>query len=273
MRVFYAIVGLCLSIACAAESFVVMGYNVESDDDTDWTVVADDMTRLGHVDIWGLSEVQNRTAVRLFRNAAKAGSDDDEPRYYYLLGEHGRSDRLAIIYNERRFDHLDVYELIDEVGGDRPPLVAHLRDRGTGKEFLFMVNHLNRGDASKRQRQAVGLQVWAASIDLPVVAVGDYNFDWNVRSGRGNRAFRYFMADGHWDWIEPNCALDGDFSDCQPTQCNPNYKSILDFLFVAGDAKNWDVESEILEPRPDYCDFDATGGADHLAIIGKVKPN
>ncbi|MEO0952747.1 MAG: endonuclease/exonuclease/phosphatase family protein [Pseudomonadota bacterium] len=273
MRVLLCSLMLMVSAVGLADEFVVMGYNVESDDDTKWTTVAEDMASLGHVDIWGLSEVQNRAAVRIFRNAAKQGSDSDDPRYYYLLGENGRSDRLAIIYNEHRFEHLDVYELIDEVGGDRPPLVAHMRDLDTGLEFLFMVNHLNRGDSSKRQRQALGLRIWAESIDLPVVAMGDYNFDWDVTTERGNKAFRYFMEGEHWDWIEPNCALDNDFSDCQPTQCNPNYTSILDFLFVAGEAKNWFIQSEILEPRPDYCDFDGTGGADHLPIIGIVTPS
>lgn len=270
------VLGLATVLVCTsatADSFVVMGFNVESGGDTEWSVVSDDIERLEHVDIWGLSEVQSRTAVRIFRNAAKAGSKDESPRYYYLLGEHGGSDRLAIIYNERRFRHLDVYELVDEVGGSRPPLVAHLQDIDTELEFLFMVNHLNRGDASKRRRQAVGLQSWAERIDLPVIAVGDYNFDWDITEERGNRAFRLFMEGGHWDWIEPNCGLDGDFADCQPTQCNPTYTSILDFLFVAGDAKNWDVSSEIKEPRPDYCEFDGNGGADHLPIIGLVSPN
>ncbi len=273
MRALISLLVLILSLGANADEFVVMGYNVESDDDTDWRRVAEDMESLGAVDIWGLSEVQSRAAVRIFRNAAKDGSDHATPRYYYLLGEHGRSDRLAIIYNEHRFEHLDVYELVDEVGGDRPPLVAHLRDLESDLEFLFMVNHLNRGDSSKRRRQAVGLQNWVETIDLPVIAVGDYNFDWDVHREKGNRAFDYFMDGGHWDWIEPNCGLDGEFSDCQPTQCNPNYTSILDFLFVAGDARLWDVETEIIEPRENYCDFDGDGGADHLPIIGNVKPN
>ena len=271
-RLTIALVAIVSVASAVADDLSVIGYNVESDRDTQWTQVAEDMESLGPIDIWGLSEVQSRSAVRVFRHAAIAGANDPDAQYYYLLGESGGSDRLAIIYNQNRFARLDVYELEEEVGGSRPPLVAHLRDVNSGQELLFMVNHLNRGDAGKRRMQAVGLQTWAETVGMPVIAVGDYNFDWDIESGEGNKAFDLFLEGDHWSWVFPNCGLDDDFSDCQPTQCNPNYTSILDFLFVAGEAVEWNIQSDILEPRDDYCSFDADGGADHLPIIGIVSP-
>lgn len=40
-----------------------------------------------------------------------------------------------------------------------------------------MVNHLYRGSASGRHTQSKKLNQWARSQDVPVIAVGDYNFD------------------------------------------------------------------------------------------------
>jgi len=70
------------------------------------------------------------------------------------------------------------------VGGNvRAPLVAQLRLKPAGPEFLFMVNHLYRSNTEWRHEQARLLNAWARSQTLPVIAVGDYNFDWDVSNG------------------------------------------------------------------------------------------
>ena len=39
------------------------------------------------------------------------------------------------------------------------------------------VNHLARGNAELRQEQAKALRLWAADQELPIIGIGDYNFD------------------------------------------------------------------------------------------------
>jgi hypothetical protein len=40
-----------------------------------------------------------------------------------------------------------------------------------------------RSKADRRQEQASMLNLWASTQTLPIIAVGDYNFDWDVDQG------------------------------------------------------------------------------------------
>ena len=44
-----------------------------------------------------------------------------------------------------------------------------------------------------RCSQAEGLREWARTQTLPIIAVGDYNFDYDFRTGTGNEAFAAFL--------------------------------------------------------------------------------
>ena len=108
----------------------------------------------------------------------------------------------------------------------------------SGEEFIFMVNHLARGDANLRQRQASGLKSWAESQTLPIVAVGDYNFDYDIDEGLGNPAFDSLQVDNVWAWIRPE--------RLNKTQFSSRFYSVLDFIFIANEPPNCTVDSSIL---------------------------
>jgi hypothetical protein len=65
-------------------------------------------------------------------------------------------------------------------------------------------------------------------------------------------------ADGAFEWLRPAVLV--------KTQCDPQFNSVLDFVFIARDAKNWSVKSEILEHQPQYCTLDPQGGSDHRPV-------
>jgi hypothetical protein len=78
-----------------------------------------------------------------------------------------------------------------------------------GLDFIFMVNHLNRGNEERRRAQAAGLREWAEDQTLPVVAVGDYNFDFSFRNLTGNQSMAIFFDDesdreAKWHWVIPD---------------------------------------------------------------------
>ena len=114
--------------------------------------------------------------------AAEAGENGD---FAAVRGSSGDGMRLVALYDDTRFDLLEWYELdeINTTGNARAPLVLHLRDTLSGEQFLFMVNHLYRSRDDERHKQAQLLNDWAENQTLPVIAVGDYNFDWEVRAG------------------------------------------------------------------------------------------
>src|SRR5690606_3516820 len=135
----------------------------------------------------------------------------------------------------------------------------------TGIEFIVMVNHLHRSNPGIRHRQAQALNAWAAEQTLPVIAIGDYNFDYNLPSGISRDAgFDLMTADGHWVWVQPAALVT---TQCSGWPCQ--YNSVLDFVFVAGPAQAWPVWSEIVVEANDFPDDLTT--PDHrpvLAVFG-----
>ncbi|APB32993.1 endonuclease/exonuclease/phosphatase family [Gloeomargarita lithophora Alchichica-D10] len=228
----------------------VAAFNVESGS-ADPQVIAEKhiAPHRNQVDIWGFSEVESNDWMEKFRQAMRSGWGSD---YRWLLGRSGGKDRLGIVYNARRLTYLRHEELeqINPKGSLRSPLVAEFRFRLTGQRFLFVVNHFYRGDeknAGRRHQQAQLFNEWAQSQNLPIIAVGDYNFDWDIGSQGQKRdlGFDLLTQNEVFRWVQPQQLVS--------TQCNPEFNSVLDFIFVGGEAKNWPAASDILQPEPEYC--------------------
>jgi len=234
----------------------VASFNVESGDANPATL-SDDLRRVAATDIWGFSEVQNASWAQAFDSALTTSGND----YETILGTTGGEDRLLIVFNSSRLERLSHQELsaINIGGTGRAPLVGHFRLRDGGQEFLFVVNHLFRGNANSRRQQATALNTWATAQTLPVIAVGDYNFDWNLPNGETSHdvGFDNLTANGVFEWVSPPVLI--------KTQCDPGFNSVLDFVFVAGAAKNWRGSSEILFREPTYCPDD-NRHSDHRPI-------
>jgi len=241
-----------------AETLRVVGFNVESGG-ADPNVVDDLIARLQDIDIWGFSEVQNASWAQLFEVAAEDGEGAD---FVQVLGTTGGGDRLLIVYDADRFELVQQFELhdINPQGRVRAPLVAHLKITATGQEFFFMVNHLFRTNNAARHEQARLLNAWARHQTLPVIAVGDYNYDWDVSQGetRHDQGFDEMTRDEVFVWVRPPALV--------ATQCSRQFNSVLDFIFAAHAAKTWQGSSEILERQPDYCP-DSNATSDHRPVL------
>jgi endonuclease/exonuclease/phosphatase family metal-dependent hydrolase len=122
-----------------------------------------------------------------------------------------------------------------------------------------MVNHLYRSREDRRHEQARKLNEWARGQSLPVIAVGDYNFDWEVEGGESkhDRGYDLMTLDGLWRWVRPQSLI--------KTQCSDSFDSVLDFVFVAGPARDWPSGSEILNRETSYCQ-DTDQSSDHRMI-------
>jgi len=126
-------------------------------------------------------------------------------------------------------------------GTVRSPLIAHFKIKETNIEFLFMVNHLYRSKSERRYEQARLLNCWASKQNIPIIAVGDYNFDWDVDEGDLNhdKGYDEMIKNGHFNWIRPK--------KLKKTQANPNFNSVLDFIFLGGNSWTWKAKSSILQ--------------------------
>jgi endonuclease/exonuclease/phosphatase family metal-dependent hydrolase len=251
-----------ISRAAFAEDLTVVSFNVESGGADPVVIATQHMGPLDDIDVWGLSEVQNAAWVKALETGAEVGEDAN---FDSILGTTGGGDRLAILYNSALLEAIR-HEELDElnVGGNvRAALVAQLRLRQTGQEFLFVVNHLYRSETEQRHKQAQLLNDWVQNQSLPVIAVGDYNFDFDVvggDQGKRDEGFDLITQNEAFVWVRPENLV--------ATFCSSKYNSILDFVFVANAAKTWTVRSsEVLfaESNSNYCPDDEIT-SDHRPI-------
>jgi hypothetical protein len=223
----------------------VIGFNTESGGSDPGTVADEVIADMRGEGLWGFAEVEDSAAAeRYVAAAADPGGDES---WDHVLGTTGYSDRLVLAWDDARFSLESSEELVEiNVGGTvRAPLVGRMRERSTDLEFLFVVNHLWRTDEPKRHEQAELLNAWGREQSLPVVMVGDFNLDWDVQSGRHDEGYDLLTDGGVFEWVKPDPLLS--------TQCSGYYDSVLDFVFVGGEARSWGAESDVLRPDDSYC--------------------
>jgi len=256
-----------LTPAAHAEPLRMLVWNVESGG-SDPEVIASALTEFDGYHLFGLSEV-SRGDFTKYRDAVAA---DEESSYRYIGTITGGEDRLLFVYDTRRLSLNGFSELFNHRGTPlndgrwrhRSPLVAHFYDKTQKTEFLVVLNHLARGDADLRTLQAKGLRQWAASQSLPVVVIGDLNFDYQIDNGRGNEAFDEFFRDEVFTWVKPEPLENTNYYDGDGDGLDDYPNSILDFAAVAGAAKKWPARSKVIVRAGDFPDDDST--SDHRPV-------
>lgn len=250
------------STHCAGESFRLIAWNVESGGAEPATIGAR-IKSFEDVDLWALSEVAFSDADLYIQKA----QEDESASYAGVIGNTGGGDRLLIIYDEEKFELLDAFELeYLAFGGGRAPLVAELKC-SDGTSFLAIANHFHRTDAAKRLDQAHGLRTWAATQTLPIVTMGDFNFDFDLPNGPGNEAFQEFSKDNVFNWERPNSLAVTNWADQDDNGVN-DFNSVLDFIWTAGAAQSWNVTPEIIVEPGDFPDNALT--SDHRPVAADI---
>lgn len=237
-------------------SLKFLSWNVESEG-SDPDVIKRQLGEFDGYDVIALTEVLPAAAI----DFGNAWGDD----YDFIVSRTGNNDRMMLIFNKSTLSLVRKFELADinYKNRYRSPLVAHFKDNLSGKEMLVMVNHLARGSEKTRQIQAEKLVEWARDETLPIVALGDYNFDYVFATRKGNEGFRLFMQDNIWKWIEPIELIDTNWYDNpkEPDGKDDYPGSMLDFGFVAGSAKLWRASCKVIVRDGDFPDDETT--SDH----------
>lgn len=233
-------------------------------DDADAQSLAAQVAAFDGVDLWTFQETNRAGAAALLEEAAEAGADAD---FKAVLGASGDAIPLLTLYDADRFALLESYEIdaINTTGRARAPLVLQLRDNRTGVNFLLVNNHLYRTRATERHTQARLLNGWAATQTLPMIAAGDYNFDWDLQQGETktgrDAGYDLMTKQDRWAWVRPTQLVSTECSDILPC----TYDDVLDFVFVAAGAQAWPAESEIIVRPGDFPDD--TTRSDHRPVM------
>lgn len=288
-----------LAASASAEQFRILAWNVESNRPgaaqvSDPDVIGEQLTHLLQAQatrsqIVALSEVDPVT-VAGYREAVANGLGAEVDFVTSASGGYRDSDSLLLVVDATRFVIEDVFELhryagiatnfnvMDSESADygavraRSPLVAKLRDKVHGGSFWLILNHLARGEDDLRTDQARVLRKWAEGhAGEPVITAGDFNFDYEFATGRGNAAHDAMIEGGVWQWLKPDPLVDSNWADDKERPGNDRYpNSILDFVFVANGAKEWKGESDVIVRDGDFPDSDQT--SDHRPIIATFDP-
>ena len=72
------------------------------------------------------------------------------------------------------------------------------------------------------------------------------------------------MQDNVWTWIRPEPLVDTNWSDVDGDGVDNHIDSLLDFSFVAGEAKTWRASSRVIVRENDFPDNDKT--SDHRPV-------
>ena len=248
-----------------SNSFAILAWNIEAAG-SDAATIKSQLQTLVPFDILALSEVSQAAA----KDFASRWNDASQ-----LIGSSGGDARLLLAWNPDKFDQLAGEEL-KVIGGKEfapgvqaAPLVAHLKEKSSGQEFKIIMNHLARGSAELRGTQAELLCNWAREQKVPIIAVGGYNFDYDFVTRKGNPAFQLFLDSGVWKWIEPRVPIDTNWADRNRDGKDDFPDSMLDFVFVAGPAKQWKITADVIFRRHDFPDDDHT--SDHRPIHTAVE--
>jgi hypothetical protein len=201
---------LMLCMPAFAQRLTIISWNLESGESSD-SFIATRVRTFQGVDLWGLSEVAGANTASAFEAAAE---DGENANFEHVLSTTGGGDRLAIVFNATRFELVNKMELHRVTfnadsptpnSGQRSPLVVERRERATNKQLLFMVNHLARTNDALRREQAQRLNDWVRTQTIPVIAVGDYNFDGEGNGGDTNHdaGFDRMVTGDAWVWARP----------------------------------------------------------------------
>ena len=259
-----SLVSGAMPVYLPSNEFTLVSWNVDSGG-ADPHFVALRISEIEGVDLWGLCEVRDERWAALFREAA---CEDDPGAFASILSPTGGSDRSCILYDRRKFDCLGCSELDwrDQSWyrygmALRPSLVARLRHRASGSEFHFMVNRLGGFEAEK---QAAALNDWAKRQEIPVIAVGTYDFEYRSEttslSPNRRRGYASLTVDGAFEWLMPinpvRTVSRGDFDE------------IDDFVLLSGWKKWLQGRSMILVDPEDFPDNEMT--PDHRPVKAAI---
>ena len=250
------------------EQLKFVAWNIESGG-SDPKVIAEQLQDFREHEIIALNEVAV-AGIEIYKEAL--GSDFES-----FVSKTGRNDRLAILWNRNRFELLSKEEMSQyqdnrlNDGNHRSPIFVRLRDKVTDQRFIVMTNHLARRNKKLRREQAAGLREWARDLSEPIIAMGDFNFDYSFIRSAGNESFSEFMRDGVWQWVKPNPLIDSNFSDTDGDGKDNYPDSMLDFVFLANGAKRFQCQCSILKREGDFPDDKTT--SDHRATELRLKLN
>ena len=242
----------CLLLAVAgvsAEEYRAIFWNMESGD-SNAGHLAKQMVEKGDIDLWGLSEVRDSSALNAFLAALRAANPTED--FGWKISEDGGADRVALIYKKSSFTGV-AYSgtaTIDDIGHHffevdsinvgfvRPAIGVQLKTP-VGEEFVVLCNHWKakggQANIAKRHRQAIATNEFRSQTNgVQIVNGGDFNIPFN--NGGKSRLPYKDLINNDWTHVDPGQDSVGSHAG----------GSILDGVFTTNEHPGWAFDTTIL---------------------------
>jgi endonuclease/exonuclease/phosphatase family metal-dependent hydrolase len=245
--------GACSGQFAPSRSIDLISWNINSGVDSTGLgqihYVQDRIRAADGIELFALTEVHPAWVGRLEAAAEASGRP-----YGMIVSESGHNQRVALLFDESRFEHLGGGELHGVASSDwhRNPVLVALLDRSTGVRFEVAVVHLPRSNGEFRRQEAARLNQLLRRGDTPIVVAGDFNVDCPVgQSPHGcDAAFNELTRDNVLHWRRP--AVERE------TTCDARYNEMLDLVFAGRGADRWSSTVQVVHDAS-FCTNMRTG--------------
>jgi hypothetical protein len=249
-----------------AEEVKVLSWNIEIGGSDPAVIQSQLETMRGTFDILALSEVPEDELKR-FGSFFQSDS--------FIAGRSGDNACLLIAWNGDKLEMVDHQELLQwnniqlAQNSLNPPLVSTFKVKGTDRAFQLVNNHFIRGSAQRRNQQAEAMVGWAEKQTIPVVAVGDYNMDYDFPTEKGNAAFDIMLKGNVFQWVKPTKLIDTNWADRDKDGMDDYPDSMLSFTFTA--HYKWKCSVNVIVRDGDFPDDKTT--SDHRPTLTTIEIN
>lgn len=246
-----------------AEDIKILAWNIEIGGSDPKVIEGQIEAMRGKFDILALTEVPEDELNR-FGKFFQPGS--------FVAGKPDNTACLLIAWNSEAFEIVDHKELqewngINLTQGLTAPLIVTLKHKTSQKSFELVNNHFIRGSAQRRNQQTEAMVGWAAKETAPIIAVGDYNMDYDFPSQKGNAAFDIALKGDVFHWVKPTKLVDTNWADRDKDGVDDYPDSMLSFTFTAHCP--WDCTVDVIVRDGDFPDDKTT--SDHRPTLTTVK--
>ena len=221
-----------LASSAAAETLSVISWNLEGRD-TDASIVSEIYPEMAACHLLCLTRADAKQVDSIEKSLGRN----------YLTCKMERPS-MRIFSDQRRLKCLRQSELkIDQVHS----WLGLFRDVVAKVEFYVLVNEFGKGEGHRAEAEAIRL--WCEQQTLPIIGLGDFGFEVNYESQRGNRPFDEFMRDYRWRWVRPYPLVDTLWNDVDQDGQDDQPNTCSDFIYLGGGALNWLARVKVDPPQ------------------------
>lgn len=268
LKTYFRILALCLVTILMSPGYAkdlkIISFNLEAQG-SNINVLAnqlEDLSAQREVDIWLFSDINPQWTDEL-ANAIAIGSGIEID---FVPGNAGKNNRYLIVFNNQRFEVLDIGNPGLEYTFNQYLLtLVKFRERASGKIFMTLLNPSSSTDFISAFL-AEDLNLWARTINEPVIAVGHFGFTLPVspKDGSLDSRFMEMVKDDIFGWMRP--------IELIPDYC-ARKNAIFNFVLIAEAANTWSGKAEVIPMTSSYCNDhrDNAHDSNHRPVYARIS--